>query len=331
MKPHPMEDFSLSLPSLDKESRALYLKLLLEKQRQDHELRMAQVQVELSDKKNKLWNIMRSTVLEYSKINKENKYTPNAVAGIASAFASMSEAGTFKLPDLSLQDSDTSQPVPPSDLNSRIERARSQGLRWNDHDVMPTNPTTVQRKLGEWEEAFNTGHGANVTNKSYEDLLKGTSKGFITGLCVSIEEKYGYEGPISPYLKRRYLKLRDMVLKDQGVKVVVVESVPNPDEVVEGMYEALYKGVSNEVHHDNVTSVWKKIASKDYGGDFRKIPGHTLTKSATLGGLPTTIEWESEEERQQTIHRRRFTAEQREKYAGQYKAIVDEYLDSIGY
>jgi hypothetical protein len=347
MKLRPMDETSLALPalsSLDKESRVLYIKLLIEKQKQDHELRMAEIQLELSSRKNRLGEIMKSTVLEYSKLNKENRYTPNAVTGIASAFASMTGGGSFKIPDLNLQSFEEEKPQKvenTSNLNSRIEKARSQGLRWNDHDVMPVNPETLQRKLREWEEAFNSGYGSEVTHKSYESLLQDTSKAFITGLCVSVEEKYGYAEPISPYLKRRYMKLRDMALKGQGVKVVntTVAEVPppekknslDPDAVAEGMYEALYAGVSIDIHHDNVTSVWKRVASEKYGGDFRQIPGYTLAKSATLGGIPTTIIWDSESEKEQTIYRRRFTSEQREKYADQFKAIVDRYLDSIDY
>jgi hypothetical protein len=280
--------------------------------------------------------MINETITEYAKISKKNRYSPMAINSIASAFASIygeqdgikAERGESEYEPLT------------EDLDARIQKAKEQGMRWNHRNEMPNNPATVQKKVREWEKEFNSGHRSEMTHKSYETLLQDTSKGFITGLCVSVEEKYGYEQSASPYLKRRYLKLRDLVLKDQGVKVVKDSTVLTqeankssltPDEVADGMYESLYKGVSIEVHHDNVTSVWKRIASNDFDGDFRKIPGHTLAKSATLGGLPTTLQWDSEEEKENTVNRRRFTLEQRDKYADQFKSIVDKYLDSIGY
>ena len=333
--------------SMSKENMNLLLKFMISQQEKQHELLMSESQERIFDKKIKLAGVMRSTIQEYAEASSGNKYSPMAVSSISASFASLTDSGSKVNPlDLSMfeEAGNSVKPVKeeiarlkssPVPLDQRIKTAQDQGMRWNDHNVMPTSERTVLRKLEDWEQGIELGSQADLntaTSQEYDDLLKANSKPFMVGLCLSLEKNLDVKVPLSPYLKRRFNTLKEIYISRNGVTVGAEEVVEiSLDDQVEGLYNHIFKENRTEDHWKEVKGLLRRLfINRDE--DIRKIPGEILCKVVSLGVYPPTLEWRNDHERErfERCSPGVLMPDQKEYYAPQLQKLRDEYIEMAG-
>jgi cell division protein FtsL len=334
-------------------TQELQLKMAeVQKQVSDNEVKILESKQKLQDKAVKVAALLNDSIKSYVENGgADNKYSPIAIKSISNGFSSLLSASTREevyeeeIPELNLtvfEDKPDSQkkqvarlkssPVP---LDQRIKTAQDQGMRWNDHNVMPTSERTVLRKLGDWEQGIELGSQADLntaTSREYDDLLKENSKPFMVGLCLSLEKSLDVKVPLSPYLKRRFNTLKEIYISRNGVTVGAEEVVEIPlDDQVEGLYNHIFKENRTEEHWHEVNGLLKRLfINRDE--DIRKIPGEILCKVVSLGVYPPTLEWRSDHERErfERCSPGVLMPDQKEYYAPQLQKLRDEYIEMAG-
>jgi hypothetical protein len=335
--------------SMGKENLNLLLKLLLAQEANSHELKMSESKERILDKKLKLATVMRNTIQEYAESCSDNKYAPMAVSSISSSFAAMTgDSQEVKPLDLSIFDDASAKKKQQKQqveelktstlpLDQRIKDAMEQGFRWNDHNVMPTNESTVLRKIGQWESGVEAGRGcdlADTFSRAYDKLLKDHGKAFLVGACMAAESDLSITDQLSPYLKRRFNTLKEVYesrgeAASQVVEVEPVQAEPQPDPLV--LLEALYRHIFQENATDEHWDAKKDHLLRLYqnrDSDIYKMDGATLGRLVDIGVCPAPIVWRSEEEKRRFLNLQpgMWLREQREHYAGQMEALRDEFI-----
>jgi hypothetical protein len=336
--------------SMGKENLNLLLKLLLAQEANSHELKMSESKERILDKKLKLATVMRSTIQEYADSCSDNKYAPMAVSSISSSFAAMTgDSQEVKPLDLSIFDDGSAKKKQQKQqveelktstlpLDQRIKDAMEQGFRWNDHNVMPTNESTVLRKIGQWESGVQSGQGcdlADIFSREYDKLLKDYGKAFLVGACMAAEADLSISDQLSPYLKRRFNTLKEIYQGREAASQVVnvepvVQETPPADPLV--LLEALYRHIFQENATDEHWAAKKDHMLRLYenrGRDIHKMDGATLGRLVDLGVCPATIVWRSEEEKRRFLNLQpgMWLREQREHYSPQMESLRDEFIN----
>lgn len=348
--------------SLSKDTLHLLIKEAALTRREELKLKQLEVQREISanktaqqDRAVKVSSHMKEVISSFVQSEgADNNYAPMAISSISRGFASLlHEGGDLEAdePELDLSMYENPKKVKEkkikelksssTPIEQRIKDAMEQGFRWNDHNVMPTNESTVLRKIGQWESGVEAGQGcdlADTFSREYDKLLKDHGKAFLVGACMAAESDLSITDQLSPYLKRRFNTLKEIYQgREPASQVVNVEPVtqdpPTADPLV--LLEALYRHIFQENATDEHWDAKKDHLLRLYqnrDSDIHKMDGATLGRLVDLGVCPATITWRSEEEKRRFLNLQpgMWLREQREYYAGQMETLRDEFIASMG-
>jgi hypothetical protein len=338
--PVPISQLPELAKTMGRDNINLLLKLLLSQEQNSHEQRMSESKERMLDKKIKLASVMKNTIQDYSETCADNKYAPMAVSSISASFAAMTgESAEIKPLDLSMfedvkkkQKQEIEQLKTSSiPIDQRVKEAEAQGFRWNDHNIMPTNQSTVLRKIGQWEEGVRMGQECNleeVVMREYDELLKKNSKAYVVGVCIALEQEMEISKQLSPYLKRRFNTLQQIY--QERNQVITVKAVSVEDQV-EGLYKHVFKGNATDEHWNENKNYFQELFS-NRDGDIRRMCGATIARLVSMGVYPPTMEWRSDSEKDRFIKLSpaHLSPEQRQYYAPQLEELRDEYIRGAG-
>ena len=345
--------------SLSKDTLHLLIKEAALTRREELKLKQLEVQREISankiaqqDRAVKVSSHMKEVISSFVQSEgADNNYAPMAISSISRGFASLlHEGGDLEVdePELDLSLYENPKKVKEkkvkelksssTPIEKRIKDAMEQGFRWNDHNVMPTNESTVLRKIGQWESGVESGRAsdlADIFSREYDKLLKDHGKAFLVGACMAAEADLSIADQLSPYLKRRFNTLKEIYQgREPANQVVEVEPViPSIDPLV--LLERLYRHIFQENATDEHWAAKKDHLLRLYqnrDSDIHKMDGATLGRLVDLGVCPATITWRSEEEKRRFLNLQpgMWLREQREYYAGQMEVLRDEFIASMG-
>lgn len=340
--------------SLGKDTLHILIREAFSLRREELKLKQLEVQrdillneIALKDRAVKISSHMKEVISGFVESEgADNSYAPMAISSISQGFSSLLHDGANSASeqpelDLSLYENPKKtkekkvKELKPSGppLEQRIKTAVEQGFRWNDHNIMPTNQSTVLRKIGEWEQGFEDGKSCNLANifsQEYGLLLKEKGKAFLVGSCTSAENELGLTDPPSSYLKRRFNTLKDIYLereKDRQIIDVDHVEVEEYPEVLEKLYRFIFKDKASENH-------WS--AKKDHllrlynnrNQNIHEMDGATLGRLVDLGVCPDFVVWRNEEEKRRFLNLQpgMWLREQREYYSSQMEAVRDEFI-----
>lgn len=135
-------------------------------------------------------------VLKYSDMVGNHQYGPMAVKSLSAAMSSV----------LTPAIQDDSDPIP-DEIQTRIDVALGQGMKWNKNNRKPDRIKAIMRRLQEWEASIESGRQADPANflpLGYQKLIKEHGgEGFVVGLCERAEADLNIT-PKSSYLKVRF-------------------------------------------------------------------------------------------------------------------------------
>lgn len=344
--------------SLSKDTLHLLIKEAALTRREELKLKQLEVQREISankiaqqDRAVKVSSHMKEVISSFVQSEgADNNYAPMAISSISRGFASLlHEGGDLEIdePELDLSLYENPKKVKEkkvkelksssTPIEKRIKDAMEQGFRWNDHNVMPSNESTVLRKIGQWESGVESGREcdlADVFSREYDKLLKDQGKAFLVGACMAAEADLSITDQLSPYLKRRFNTLKEIYQgREPASQVVNVEPVtqdsPTADPLVllEGLYRHIFQENATDEHWDAKKGHLLRLY-QNRDNDIHRMDGATLGRLVDLGVCPATITWRSEEEKRRFLNLQpgMWLKEQREYYAGQMEALRDEFI-----
>lgn len=278
LRSFPKETLIEAILELKRTSSEQYVKMREAEQQErimqlSYQLNETQIRKELTEK-----------LFALSENFADHKYGPNAIgnigAGLASIWGNKSSTPTTTSPELG------------DEFIERIEKAKSQGMRWNKADKQPERQSTVIKKLEAWESGINRGLAADpdlYKDKKYEEILKTEGgEAFMVGLCENIESKYGI-GPMSKYLKTRHKRCMEKLGKSTGANPVPATPVlTNTDHAIELIKRAWGDSLDDYNYNDIKKHLIRRL---DSAGGVDKIELKSFRGLCDARSLPTFFEY----------------------------------------
>lgn len=287
----------------DYSSETVRLKELeLEIQKMNYNLEMKKMEAEVS-----------KHILQYSSYE-DNRYGPMAAANVSAAVSNIMGAPMEV----------SSEVKEATDLETRVDVALKQGLKWNSNNKRPELNSTVLRKVEIWEKALEAGREADpedYCSMPYSKIISSTegSEAFILGLCETMEEKLNIKAS-SKYLKTRFKRNVDK-LHGQPVS-----DNPPPS------YADQASGLAERFWGDNISPDQMEVIKKKLTGRIEKAEGvQNLTVRGLKGlcdvdHLPIAINF-SESQREYERNRALCWSEVHDDEVG---AVIDDYAKELG-
>lgn len=247
------------------EMKRVYSDTSVQWRRMDHDLAMAQIEIQKLELQTKLQ--VTSKMIEYGVEIKEHKYGPKAIGDVSSSIANiwnwdeMPKSGSAKL-------------IEDSDLSKRANLAEEQGIVWNLQNKRPERNSTILRKVEAWENGIKRGLEADPAifcTKDPDDIkdMGPDHKAFMTGLCMQMEVSLGRD-PQHRYLVPRFKN----IAKEYKKSIQLTAPAPVAPVPV----------VSPE---DDAKAIVTKIYTAWLGSDYRaKIKAKDEEEGNRTPGLP---------------------------------------------
>jgi len=278
LRSFPKETLIEAILELKRTSADHYIKMREAEQQErilqlNYQLNDTQVRKELTEK-----------LFALSENFAQHKYGPNAIGNIGAGLASIwgkPSTATTQTPELG------------EEFVERIEKAKSQGMRWNKADKQPERQSTIVKKLEAWEAGISRGLAADPAlylDRKYEEILKTEGgEAFMVGLCEKIESKYGI-GPMSKYLKTRHKRCIEKL--GRGANPVesepVVPTLTNTDHAIELIKRAWGDSLDDFNYNDIKKHLIRRL---DSAGGVDKIELKPFRGLCDAKSLPTFFEY----------------------------------------
>lgn len=211
----------------------------------------------------------------------DHKHGPYALDNVSKGLAAIWKA---ELPPSSKQNVESDP-----ELSERVDKARSQGLRWNKADKQPERKSTVIKKLESWEAGVNRGLNSNpdlYVNTDYEQIVKTEGgEAFVVGLCEQVENSFGI-GPMSKYLRTRFKRCMGKIPKP--LPSPEKQEITNEEHAVELIKRTWSDSLSESLYADIKKHL---ILRLDKYGGVDKIPLKSFRSLCDAKSLPTFFEF----------------------------------------
>lgn len=292
----------LEMKRIDISGRTRVAELDLQLRKLEHQIEMHRINQDVS----------MSLIEKIEKV-KDHEYGPKAIGDLSLGVATiMSDSGSPEEGD----------GVRSRALMARVNRARSQGMRWNHSDKTPERRSTILKKVEAWERGVTRGLQEPLEGYcsiTYEQAIEKGGEAFVVGLCEQIESLLGI-GPSSKYLKTRY--------KRDTAKLATIYPPVEPvqtdsDEHAEGLIKRVW---GDSLDKSQKSAIKKHLVSRiDKSGGVGKLSVKSLRSLCDSRCLPTFFDFP--EEPSHPVDR--LNDLKAGKYDNKYKTLLEDYRSSL--
>ena len=285
------------------------------------EIKSLMVTKELEEKKQKY--SITEKLMEFSELMKDHQFGPAAIGHVSTCVSNVFSENPVPFNSNSSDD---------LELESRVDRAREQGMKWNSSDKRPNKTYTIRKKVEQWESGYERGLNESLSICSTDSVDEIFRRGepYVTGLCKQMEDKLGI-GPSSKYLKTRFKRNLDRLTKESIVTPPPASTKPkmSVDEHVDEMYKRVWgdslEGDAKKNDRIRVIGNLRREFTR-CDGDLTSFRRDIIKNSSYHTSLPVFIVYE-EKEHDSDNSRSRDVIDN--KYNDQIEKFLEEYVNEF--